>query len=263
VPPACLDGVLMDASEARVPATDEGLLRGDGVFEVVRVYRGRPFALADHLARMGRSATGLRLDVDLDAMHADVDAVATAAGEGFDGAIRLVATRGGSRVVLAEALKPLPVPAALASVTFAPSRILDGIKSLSYGANMLASRLARERGAHEALLVTPHGRVLEAPTRSFFYVLDGELRTPPLSDHVLDSITRRRLLGLVDVAERPVTLEELAGAEEAFVGGTTQEVVAVSRIDDVELPAAPGPRTAEAAAAFRAHVEAELGVAIA
>ena len=60
----------------------------------------------------------------------------------------------------------------LKTVTYAPTRILDGVKSLSYAANMLASRLAREEGFDEALLVTPHGRVLEAPTSSVFWVED-------------------------------------------------------------------------------------------
>ena len=80
--------------------------------------------------------------------------------------------------------------------------MLDGVKSLSYAANMLATRLAREQGADEALLVTPHGRVLEGPTTSLFYVLDGALYTPPLEDRILDSITRRALFAVTDVRER-------------------------------------------------------------
>ena len=60
-------------------------------------------------------------------------------------------------------------------MTYAPTRVLDGVKSLSYAANMLCSRMARERGFDEALLVTPHGRVLEAPTSSLFWV-DGAAR---------------------------------------------------------------------------------------
>src|SRR4051812_50112442 len=56
----CLDGAIRPAVETMVPATDEGLLRGDGVFEVIRVYDGRPFALPDHLDRLERSAANLR-----------------------------------------------------------------------------------------------------------------------------------------------------------------------------------------------------------
>jgi branched-chain amino acid aminotransferase len=259
VPLACLDGQVLDAADARLPVTDEGLLRGDGVFEVVRLYAGRPFALEDHLARMARSAAGLRLELDVDAVRADVGAL-LAADPGFDGAVRVLATRGGHRVALLERLHSQPPTVALAPVTYAPSRLMDAVKSLSYAANMLATRLAQEQGADEAVLVTPHGRVLEAPTRSLFYALPGDdaLRTPPLSDHILDSITRRRLLELVPVREAVTTLDELTGAEEAFLASTTKEVLPVHAVAGRALPQAPGPRTAAAAAALQARIEAEL-----
>ena len=200
---AILDGTVMPASEARLPVTDDGLLRGDGVFEVIRIYAGRPFALDEHLARMQASAARLRLPLDLAAIRTDVDALLAAAAPG-DAKLRLLVTRGGRRIALIESLGDFSLPLALATVEFAPVRILDGVKSLSYAANMLATRIAQEEGADEALLITPHGRVLEAPTSAFFCVLDGELVTPPLSDHILDSITRRHVLQLAEVTERPV-----------------------------------------------------------
>lgn len=262
MPLACLDGVITPAADARLPVTDEGLLRGDGVFEVVRLYEGRPFALAEHLQRMGGSAQNLRLPIDLRAVGADIDAL-LAAQPGFEGIVRIVVTRGGHRLALLEELPPAPELLAVAAVTYAPTRILDGIKSLSYAGNMLATRIARERGADEALLVTPHGRVLEAPTKSFFYALDadGPLFTPPLDDHILDSITRRRLLELVPIEERVTPFDDVPRMTEAFLASTTHEVLPVARIGEAELPAAPGPLTERAAAAFRAHVTAELGAA--
>lgn len=258
---ACLNGVVGPADEAYLPVTDEGLLRGDGVFEVIRLYDGRPFAQADHLERMARSAANLRLPLDAEAVAADIAAL-VAASPGWDGGLRVLVTRGGNRVALLEPMAVLSERFALAPVTFAPTRILDGVKSLSYAGNMLAQRVAREQGADEALLVTPHGRVLEAQTRSFFYVLDdGRLSTPPLEDHILDSITRRRLMTLVPVQERVTALDDLAGVTEAFLASTTHEVTPVARIGDRDLPASPGPLTVAAAAAFRAHVEAELAAA--
>jgi branched-chain amino acid aminotransferase len=257
---ASLDGTVMDAEDVLVPATDEGLLRGDGVFEVIRLYAGRPFALEDHLARMRRSADNLRLEVDVEVVRADIEALLARAGEP-DAALRVLWTRGGRRLAFVEPLKELPATLALASVTYAPTRILDGVKSLSYAGNMLAGRLARERGADEALLVTPHGRVLEGPTCSFFCSLDGEaLVTPPLEDHVLDSITRRRLLRLTEAREAIVAADELAGVREAFMASTLREVHPVHAIDGAALAAAPGPLTEAAAAAMRAHVEQELGL---
>ena len=253
---ASVNGVISPAEEARIPITDEGLLRGDGVFEVVRLYAGRPFAVDDHLARMARSAENLRLPFDGAAVRADLEAV-LAAAEPEDGNVRLVVTRGGRRLVITEPMASQPQSISLGLVEYAPVRTLDGVKSLSYGANMLASRLAKERGFDEALLTTPHGRLLEGPTQSFFYVLDGELCTPPLSDHVLDSITRRRIVEVADVRERPTSREEIARFEEAFLASTTREAIPVHRIEDHELRVG-GPRTEATARALRERIEAEL-----
>ncbi|HEY2637874.1 MAG TPA: aminotransferase class IV [Solirubrobacteraceae bacterium] len=256
---ASLNGSIGPAEETTIPVTDEGLLRGDGAFEVVRLYEGRPFALDDHLRRLAGSTGGLRLEVDLNAIRTEVEALLAAAPpETRNGALRIVLTRGGRRIAILEPLEAFETALSLATVTYAPTRILDNIKSLSYAANRLASRVARELGADEALLVTPHGRVLEAPTAAFFWARDGELRTPPLSDHVLDSITRRRLMAALDAREAETALADLDGAEEAFLASTTREVQAVSSIDGHALPQAPGPRTREAAAAFEGVVAAEL-----
>src|SRR5438270_11491134 len=219
---ASVDGQITLASEAMIPATDEGLLRGDGAFEVIRVYDGRPFALEEHLRRLERSASNLRLPLDLEAVRADAHRLLAHAGGGPDHeALRIVIARGGRRLLLTEPVAPAVEAARLATITFSPTRVLDGVKSLSYAANMLASRLARERGFDEALLVTPHGRVLEAPTSSIFWVDQaGVLHTPPLEEHILASITRERLLRLLDVDERPVTLADVRDATEAFIAST-------------------------------------------
>src|ERR1700754_2214677 len=206
-----LDGTVMPAGDVYIPATDEGLLRGDGVFEVMRLYDGRPFALDDHLERMQRSADNLLLPFDPEAVRADIETLLEA-GRPSDGVVRVLVTRGGRRIGFIEPMPVLPETLVLKTVTYAPTRLLDGVKSLSYGANMLATRIAKADGADEALLVTPHGRVLEAPTSSFFCSFDGRtLVTTPLDDHVLDSITRRRLLRVCEVTERPMTADELAG----------------------------------------------------
>ena len=171
--------------------------------------------------------------------------------------LRIVITRGGRRLLLTEPAAAKPHGVRLGVVTYAPTRVLDGIKSLSYGANMLCTRLAQERGFDEALLVTPHGRALEAPTSTLFWVdSDGALCTPPLDDHILASITRDRVMRLVEVEERPCPTETLMAASEAFLASTIREVQSIGAIEDVEFE--EGPRTREAAAAFRAHVEAEL-----
>jgi branched-subunit amino acid aminotransferase/4-amino-4-deoxychorismate lyase len=259
---ASLDGVISPAADASVPATDVGLLRGDGVFEVVRVYSGRPFALDEHLDRIERSAERLRLGYPVPRRELESEAPAlieARGGRAFDGGLRIVLTRGGRRLLLTEPREQTPERVRLAFVTYAPTRVLDGVKSLSYAANMLAVRLAQERGFDDALLVTPHGRVLEAPTSSIFWAgRDGVLRTPPLEDHILASITRDHLMRLVDAREAPLSKEGLLEAEEAFLCSTTREVQPVAAVESREF-GQPGDRTREAATALREHISSALG----
>jgi branched-chain amino acid aminotransferase len=255
---ASLDGEIMLASGAMIPATDEGFLRGDGIFEVIRIYDGKPFAMEEHLRRLERSAGNLRLPLDVEAVRADANRLLAHAGPGPDHeALRIVLTRGGRRLLLTEPLPPVADRIRLASITYSPSRILDGVKSLSYAANMLASRLARERGADEALLVTPHGRVLEAPTSSIFWVKDGDVLTPPLDDHILASITRQAVIDVTGAVEQACTLDDLAGADEAFLASTTREVQPVAAIDDHRFDG-DAPVTADAAERVGARIRLEL-----
>jgi branched-chain amino acid aminotransferase len=255
---ASLDGAITLASEARIPATDEGLLRGDGIFEVIRVYDGRPFALEDHLKRLERSALNLRLSLDLEAVRADANRLLAHAGPGPNHELlRIVITRGGRRLLMTEPLPDTPERIRLQSITYSPTRVLDGVKSLSYAGNMLASRLARERGADEALLVTPHGRVLEAPTSSIFWVKDGDVFTPPLSDHILASITRALVVDLSGAQEQPCALDDLFGAEEAFLTSTTREVQPVAAIDKHHFPA-DSPVTARLALEASGRIQTGL-----
>jgi branched-chain amino acid aminotransferase len=254
---ASLDGAIAPVDQTQISVTDEGLLRGDGGFEVTRLYGGRPFALDDHFARLERTCAGIRLEVDHAALRREVEALVERTGE-VDALLRLVVTRGGRRLAMIEPLPARPDSVRMATVTYAPTRVLNGLKTLSYGANMLAGRLAKEQGAEEALLVTPHGRILEAPTATFFWVRDGGLLTPPLEDGILASITRDRLVRELDVEEGSFQLEDLEGASEAFLASTVREVQAISAVNETELAECPGRRTQEAADAFSAILDREL-----
>jgi branched-chain amino acid aminotransferase len=257
---ASIDGQVGPVAEARISITDDGLLRGDGAFEVMRLYGGRAFALEDHLDRLRHSCEGLRLEADADALATELAALLEAAGP-VEGLLRIVLTRGGRRILIVEPLPERPLVARVATVPFAPGRLLDGLKTLSYAANMLAGRLAKERGFDEALLVTPHGRVLEGPTWTFFWVEGGQLFTPPLEDRILASITRARLLEECEVTERACTLDDVRAAEEAFIASTVREVMPIAVVDAIELPSAPGPVTLDAHARFQRRVERELAAA--
>jgi branched-chain amino acid aminotransferase len=135
--------------------------------------------------------------------------------------------------------------------------VLDGVKSLSYAANMLSSRLARERGADDALLVTPHGRVLEAPTSSIFWIAEGKVRTPPLSDHILASITRALVIDQTGAAEQECTVDDLQAADEVFLASTVREVQPVASIDHHSFPP-ESPLTTRIAQDVAARIQAEL-----
>src|SRR4051794_41199406 len=108
---ACLDGALTPAEEASIPVVDEGFIRGDGVFEVIRVYDGKPYKLAEHLDRLERSASNLRPGWDVPRSELESEAaqlLEQRGGAEFDGALRLVLTRGGGRLVLTPAPPPAP-----------------------------------------------------------------------------------------------------------------------------------------------------------
>jgi branched-chain amino acid aminotransferase len=255
---ASVDGEVTPTAAATIALKDDGLYRGDGAFEVIRLYAGRPFALGDHIDRLERSAGTIELAFDRAKLEAEIAGLLEQAGPA-DGQLRLIVTRGGRRIAATE---PVPVHAetiALATVTYSTTVILDGVKSLSYAANMQATRIAKARGADEALLVRADGTVLEPPTSTIFWASpEGRLRTPALADGVLESITRDRLVKALEVEEGSWSSDELAAATEAFLASTVREVQAVASVDGTELPAAPGPRTREAQQAFAEVLANEL-----
>ena len=255
---ASVDGRISATTEATIPLPDDGLYRGDGVFEVVRLYGGHPFALREHLDRLERSAAAIELPVERAPIERELEALLTEFGAD-EGQLRLVLTRGGRRILLTERLPERGASIRLATVTYSPSVILTGVKSTSYAANMQATRIAQGRGADEALLVRPDGIVLEAPTSTVFWVSpEAGLRTPSLGSGILESITRAQIGRLLHVEEGEFGVEDLLGAREAFLASTTREVQPVSAIDDRALET-PGPRTLEAEAAFKQAVEQALG----
>lgn len=257
-----VDGRIMPTAEASVPASDDGLLRGDGVFEVIRLYAGRPFALSEHLDRLERSAAAIELPVEREPLEAEISALLADFGE-HEGQLRLVITRGGRRLAATENLPPMGDTVSLASITYSPTIILTGVKSLSYAANMQATRLAKAQGADEAVLVRPDGIVLEPPTSTVFWVsADGALRTPSIDAGILASITRNRILDelAIEVEEGDFLIDDLRGAQEAFLASTIREVQPVSAIDGAELPSCPGERTVDAREAFTAVLAREMQV---
>jgi branched-chain amino acid aminotransferase len=259
--PLVLDGELMRAGEAMIPAGDDGLIRGDGAFDAFPVRDGRPFARAAHLDRLERSCRALSLPCPREQLESDIDLLLTQAPDGY-AALRVVLTRGGRRICRLESpgdTDALTKPVRLLPVTYDPSVLLSGVKSLSYAANMLASRRALAAGYDEALLVRSDGVVLEGPTCSIFWVRDGHLQTPALETGILASITRRVILERVPVEEGSFSLEHATGAEEAFLVSTTRLAQPIAAIGEVSLRCAPGPQTLRAQEAIdRAMTEGAI-----
>jgi branched-chain amino acid aminotransferase len=259
---ASVDGDILPPSEATISILDEGLVRGDGAFEVMKLYRGRPFRLAPHLDRLGRSADAIHLPFDRGALEAEIAGLLERDEVPPEGCLRVVITRGGRRLLTAEALPPFADHVAIALIEFTPSEILAGVKSLSYAANMQATRIAASRGADEAVYVRPDGVVLEAPTSSIFWAnAEGRLHTPALSTGILDSITRRVVVEGMHVEEGEFGRDELLGAGEAFLASTNREIQAIAAVDGAPIAVVNGPVAQRAAAVLAEAVERELASA--
>lgn len=267
-----LNGTLVPADEARVSVRDHGLTTGDGVFEALKVASGVPFAMTRHLARLRASAAGLGLPgPDLDQIRAGVHAVLAAAGRPDRARIRITVTAGES--VLGSARPDgltaagLTVIIALGELAETPAScdvavlpwprnergLLAGVKTTSYAENVRALAWARERGAAEAVFGNLAGNLCEGTGTNVFVVTGGRLVTPPLSAGCLAGVTRGLVVEWAGAAEEDLPLSALAGAEEAFLTGTTRDVQPVRLVDGAPLPAVPGPLTRKAAEIFAAR----------
>lgn len=268
-----VDGSVCDEGDARVSPFDHGLLTGDGVFETVRAYNGKPFALERHLDRLKASGDGLGLEMpDLERLRSAVREVLSANGL-HEARVRITVTGGRSPLgSVRGADGPLVIVAAAAHTDYEPDvsvaiapwpkserSAVAGLKTTSYAENVVALAWARDRGAGEAIFANLAGNLCEGTGTNVFLVLDGSLITPPLSAGCLAGVTRALVVEALDVEERDVPAGALAGASEAFLTSTTREVHPIRTVDGTSLSECPGPHTERAAAAVRDLVESEMG----
>ncbi|MET7762526.1 aminodeoxychorismate lyase [Streptomyces sp. NPDC005393] len=271
-PTIWLDGSLCEADSAQVSVFDHGLTVGDGVFETVKATEGQAFALTRHLRRLARSAHGLGLpEPDLDEVRRACEEVMKANPMPL-GRLRITYTgglsplgsdRGTAGPTLVVALvETARRPDTTAVVTVPWTRnergALTGLKTTSYGENVVALARAREHDASEALFANTVGRLCEGTGSNVFVVLDGELHTPPLTSGCLAGITRALVLEWVGAKETDLPLAALERAEEVFLTSTTRDVQAVRRVDAHALPGAPGPVTAKAMRIFTERAAADI-----
>jgi D-alanine transaminase len=264
---ANLNGRAMPLSEVRVPALDRGFLFGDAVYEVLRVYRGKPWLEDEHFRRLAHSLAAIRIGgVDLERLRRRMHET-IAAGPFGEALVYIQVTRGAAprRTHAWPAdLAPLELlwvdafhdPYAEerrsgAAVLSRPDVRWDrcDIKSTNLLANVLAMQATKEAGCLEALFYLPDGTLTEGSHTSFFGVLDGTVLTAPNSNAILPGITRGLVLRLADragVAVREAVLrrEDLARVSELFLTGTTSEVLPVVRVDGRPVAdGRPGPVT--------------------
>ena len=257
-----VDGDVMPVGEATISIMDEGLIRGDGAFEMLKLYANRPFALDDHLDRLDHSAAGIFLEYDRHTFEQEIAGLLEENRQ-HDGELRLVLTRGGRRIAIVEPPHAFEHGLSLSTVEYQPTIVLTGLKTLSYEANMTATRIAKRDSADEALFVGPDGTVMEAPTSTIFWVdAEGNLHTPALKAGILASITRERIMQLVPVNESPhYELKDVLDASEAFLASSLREVQGISSLDGLEYTC-PGPVTERVAGLLSERIEAELSGAL-
>ncbi len=268
-----VDGYVVDAGGGVVSPFDHGLLTGDGVFETLRVYDGRPFAWTRHYDRLCHSAAGLGLAVRPSEELAAASEAVLASNELTEARLRITVTGGvaplgsdrgrASPMTIVAAMPLAPRADSVAVITVPWPRnergALAGLKTISYGENVRALAVAADAGAGEAIFANTKGELCEGTGTNVFLVRDGRLLTPPGSSGCLLGVTRALVLELavalgIDAAEEDLPLSALAEADEAFLSSSTREVQAVSAVDGRALPVAPGPVTVKLAEAFPALV---------
>jgi D-alanine transaminase len=275
-----LNGDVMPMSQATIGVEDRGFQFADGVYEVVRIYNGRHFTLAEHMQRLARSADGIRmtLPMPIEQIAREVERFVPRTGL-RDGTIYLQATRGvaprnhvfpknpGSTLLFYS--KPLAPPSqpgqgdGLKLLTVADERWKRcWVKTIGLIGHILAKNEAVDRGYDEAAFVDD-GLVSECSTSNLFIVAGGKLITHPVGARVLPGITRLVVLDCaqemgIPIDERPLRESEVVQADELFITSTTKEVAWVARWNDQTIGSGrPGPLTIRLHQAFQGKVHVE------
>ncbi len=277
---ACLNGEFMPAEEAKVSIWDRGFLFADAVYEVFRLYGGRCWLEAEHLARLRRSLGELELPhIDLDALQSRIDRTIRESGV-EDGTAYIQITRGVAPRAHAFP-SPLVAPTELIVVrpyddaSTAARRVAGAtvithpdlrwgrcdIKSTNLLANVLALELAKRSGSDEALLIDRDGFVTEATHSSVVWLRNGRIEGTPNNSAILPGTTRYLTQDLAKLEKIPfietrVTLDEFLLADEAWLVGTTIEVMPIIKVDGRPIgDGRPGPVARRFQAAYRSAVD--------
>ncbi len=267
-----INGDFVPASEASLPLNDLGIVRGYGVFDVLRTYGDLPFRLREHVQRLERSAALIEIDVPWSTEEIEGIVHETLARNNLpDVAVRIILTGGqaedlitpGQQPSLVVMIKPAPVdPSELyangsTAITVEMERFLPSVKSLNYITAILAQKRAKRVGAIEALYKDAAGHVTEGTTTSFCVFRGNTLIAP--QDGVLDGVTRNAVLEIAadhfEIAREPIPYASLREIDEAFLTSTTKDIAPLVRIDDIEIgDGTPGPNTLRLLDLYKEHI---------
>ena len=278
-----LDGRIIPSTDARVSVFDRGFLFGDGVYELVRFFGGRPVGMGMHVARLERSLDLSRISgFDAHAFPAICDALMRDAGLS-DAAVYLQVTRGAASARthlppdgLAPTVFAYAMPCAgidelgtlhLCAAGLAPDRRWERceIKTVALMGNILGMLECRSHGAEEAIFHR-RGLVSEGASTNVFIVRDGRIATPPVDSDppILHGVMRARLIEAcidagIPCTVRPVPLEELQAADEILLSASKRMLSSVATLDGVPVAGArgPGALAPRVLAALRARVARE------
>lgn len=268
-----VNGRFVPATEAALPLNDLSIVRGYGVFDLLRTYNGKPFKLREHVQRLANSANAIGLQ--LPAAPAEIEHIATvtyAHNDISDATIRILVTGGPSenlmlpqgKSTLVVMVNPLaPYPAAEFThgskvITVQIERFMPAVKSLNYIGAIMAVQQAKAAGAVEAVYRTKDGRITEGTRSNLFAIRGSQLMTP--KDEVLLGITRAVVMEIAEddfeVVEAPLAYSDLATVDELFLTSTTKEILPVVQVDDQIIGnGAPGPNTQKLMALFRTYTQ--------
>ena len=254
-----LNGRIIPLADAKISIEDRGFQFADGVYEAVRIYRGKPFALQAHLDRLENSRNGLQLPMPIERQPLTNEVMEYLRGSGVqEGLLYFQLTRGVARrnhlfpkqpVAPTFLLYCWPLPPVTQPADQKGAKLLSvpderwrkcWIKTIGLTANVLARNEAAAAGAEEAAFVDEHGIVAECTSSNLFFVMDGVLVTHPVGARVLPGITRDLVIDCarqsgIAVQERPVHVDEAKRAAEVFITSTTRQVIWVNRWDDPQV----------------------------
>jgi branched-chain amino acid aminotransferase len=283
-----LNGDVFDEGEALIAANDRGVLFGDGIFETMRAYGGKPFRMDRHLERLKAGCRELRITrvpydselaaaIDelyrLNVVSGDAYVRITLTGGWFDGNRGLERSGAPNVYIMVKPFEGYPrewyergIRIIVSSIRSNEGSPLSRIKSIDYLDNLMAKQEAWDRGADDALMLNCGGYLAEGASSNLFLVRRGKLLTPGVECGLLPGVTRETVMELCEeyglVCETAfLSLDDLLGADEAFFTMSTGEIVPIALVEGTPIGLkCPGPITLRLSAAYQELVRRELGV---